>query len=138
MRCSRRGSANTAPVFEDEQDDEIGDGVNLEREVAENTPAGELVGDPVAATDKEGDILTYVLSGGTNAVSFTIDVATGQLRTKAPLNFEGRESPVYEVTVRATDPFTAFAMAAATPPDANADTIGVDDHGHQRERSTDV
>ena len=116
-------SANTAPVFEDEQDDEIGDDANHEREVAENTPAGELVGDPVAATDKEGDILTYVLSG-IDADSFTIDVATGQLRTKAPLNFEMK--PVYEVTVRATDPFTAFATAAATPPDANADTIGVE------------
>ena len=59
----------------------------LEREVAENTPAGELVGDPVVATDKEGDVLTYVLSGG-DAASFTIDVATGQLRTKAPLDYD--------------------------------------------------
>ena len=57
-------SANTAPVFEDEQGDEIDRRPDLEREVAENTPAGRnLVGDPVVATDKEGDVLTYVLLG---------------------------------------------------------------------------
>ena len=117
-------SANTAPAFKDEDGEEIADTVALQREVAENTPAGELVGDPVVATDKEGDILTYVLSGGADADSFTIDVATGQLRTKAALNFE--DDADYEVTVRATDPFAEFLTAAANPTVANADTIDVE------------
>ena len=88
-------SANTAPVFEDEQGEEI-DG-DLEREVAENTAPGQPVGDPVVATDKEGDVLTYVLLGN-EADSFTIDVATGQLRTKAPLNL--RPQTGFEIYVR--------------------------------------
>ena len=63
------------------------------------------------ARDKEGDVLTYVLLG-TDAVSFTIDVATGQLRTKAPLDHDPIGDAVkisYSVEVRATDPFAAFA-----------------------------
>ena len=32
------------------------------REVAENTPAGSAIGDPVVAEDEDGDILTYTLT----------------------------------------------------------------------------
>ena len=32
------------------------------REVAENTAAGQAIGDPVVAEDEDGDILTYTLS----------------------------------------------------------------------------
>ena len=118
-------SANTPPVFEDEQGEEINDAIT--REVPENTPAGELVGDPVVATDKEGDILTYVLSGGADDDSFTIDVATGQIRTKAPLDYDpitDTEKRLYSVQVRATDPFAAFATVDAPVP-LNADSITV-------------
>ena len=94
-------STNTAPVFKDADGDEIMDGIT--REVAENSAAGTDVGDPVAASDAEGDVLTYTL-GGTAADSFDIDVATGQLRTKASLDTEGM--PTYEVEVTATDPYT--------------------------------
>ena len=119
-------SANTAPVFEDEQGEEI-DG-ELEREVAENTAPGQPVGDPVVATDKEGDVLTYVLLVDTDSDSFTIDVATGQLRTKAPLDYDpinGIEKRSYSVEVRATDPFAAFADVPADPVPNNADSITV-------------
>ena len=100
-------STNTPPVFKDADGMEIGDNVAITREVAENTPKGVSVGAPVAATDSEGDVLTYTLDG-TNASLFSIDVATGQLRTSAPLNTEGE--PVYTVTVTATDP--SFTDAA--------------------------
>ena len=33
------------------------------REVAENTAAGQAIGDPLVAEDEDGDILTYTLSG---------------------------------------------------------------------------
>ena len=33
--------------------------------VAENTPAGSAIGDPVVAEDEDGDILTYTLTGKT-------------------------------------------------------------------------
>ncbi len=70
------------------------------REVAENTAAGEYVGDPVTATDADGDMPVYALSG-TDAASFTIDSATGQLMTSAALDFETQDT--YMVTVEARD-----------------------------------
>ena len=66
--------------------------------VPENTPPGVNIGNPVSASDDDddgednndiefGDTLTYSLSG-TDAASFDIDASTGQLITKAPLDFE--------------------------------------------------
>ena len=69
------------------------------RSVAENTAAGENIGAPVVAADSSGTF-TYAL-GGTDASSFDIDATTGQLQTKAALDYETRSS--YEVTVTATD-----------------------------------
>ena len=80
------------------------------REVAENTPApmdindaaDDTEPDPVVATDANtGDIvLTYTLSGA-DAASFGIESLTGQLQTKAKLDYETKNS--YMVTVTATD-----------------------------------
>ena len=71
------------------------------RMVAENTAAGEDIGTPVAATDADaGDTLTYTL-GGDDAASFDIDPASGQIMTKAELDFETKAS--YSVTVTASD-----------------------------------
>ena len=96
-----RGS-NNAPVFPDQDPDDPGDqSTTATREVAENTAAGQAIGDPVAAEDEDGDILTYTLSG-TDADEFAIDWATGQLMTKEDLDFE--TDPSLTVTVRATDP----------------------------------
>ena len=103
-------ASNTAPAFQDADDMDV---TSVDREVAENTPAGEPVGDPVMATDAESDTLTYTLEG-TDAASFTIDVETGQLLTMAPLDEEDDNS--YAVTVRATDPSGG---------DANSDTVDV-------------
>ena len=70
-----------------------------DRSVAENTAVGENIGDPVAATDAdEGDTLTYML-GGADADSFSIDASTGQLMTKAELDYETKASYTVEVTV---------------------------------------
>ena len=43
------------------------------RDVAENTPAGSAIGDPVVAEDEDGDILTYTLTGE----DFDIDMGHG-------------------------------------------------------------
>ena len=70
------------------------------RSVPENTPPGVNIGDPISATDMDedgeddiefGDTLTYSLSG-TDAASFDIDPSTGQLITKAALDFEDMEN----------------------------------------------
>ena len=84
------------------------------REVAEGTDAGVAINDgdadpaddPVEATDANivdgtGDTLTYTLSG-TDMASFDIVRSSGQLQTKAKLDYETKNS--YMVTVTATDP----------------------------------
>ena len=94
---------NTAPEFPSTE--------NVRRSVVENTAAGENIGVPVAATDAEDDNLTYTLSG-TEAVSFDIVAATGQLLTKAPLDREAKST--YTVTVTATDPSLLSDSIAVT------------------------
>ncbi len=73
--------------------------VSTTRSVDENTEAGVDIGAPVAATAVDG-VVTYTL-GGTDAASFDVVAATGQLQTKAALDYETKSS--YEVTVTATD-----------------------------------
>ena len=89
---ARIRNENNAPQFPDTET-----GV---RSVAENTPAGEHVGAPVAATDADNDVLTYTLSGA-DMDSFAIDSATGQLLTMDALDFETKAS--YSLTVAASD-----------------------------------
>ena len=103
-------SSNNDPVFPDQDPVMQGAQTGQEREVAENTPAGEDIGAPVAATD--ADVLTYSLDTGTDADSFSIDRATGQLKTKEALDHES--TPSYTVMVTATDPFGASATATVT------------------------
>ena len=72
----------------------------VSRSVAENTAANVNVGAPVSTTDDDGDTLEYRLTG-TDAASFGIDAASGQIKTSASLNFESRSS--YSVVVEVRD-----------------------------------
>ena len=94
--------------------------------MAENTPANQPIGEPVAATDADGDDLTYSL-GGTDAASFDIDPDSGQLKTKAALNHTTKSS--YSVTVSVTDGEDADGAeeTTATIDDTIAVTITVSD-----------
>ena len=83
---------NSAPVFTD--------GVSTTRSVAENTASGTNIGSPIAATDANNDTLTYTL-GGTDASSFSIVNTSGQLQTRAALDFETKAT--YTVTVSVSD-----------------------------------
>ena len=118
---------NTDPVFPDQDlnTDDVQTG--QEREVAENTPAGRNLGARIVASDPV-DVLTYSLSG-VDAASFDINRATGQLTTKAALNFEmavdqGTNNE-YEVTVTATDPIgaTDTSEVTITVTDVNEDPV---------------
>ena len=82
---------NVAPVFSPDM---------VTRSVAENTGAGFDVGAPVTATDT--DTLTYSL-GGTDAASFVIIPATGQIRTKSGVTYDYESRTSYTVTVTASD-----------------------------------
>ena len=70
--------------------------------VPENSLSNTDIGTPIAATDRDGDTLTYTMEG-TDADSFDILSTSdgGQIRTSAELNFEEKSS--YSVTVRVTD-----------------------------------
>ena len=99
--------ANAKPSFKDQDDDDNGstvlDDIQVNRKVMEGD-AGMAVGKPVTATDADGDILVYTLTSsttvsvdtndgvandaGTRVPRFTIDSASGQIRTAVKLNFE--------------------------------------------------
>ena len=81
------------------------------RTVRENTGAGMSVGAPVAAADPERDRLTYSLSGQ-DAASFSIVTTTGQIRTRATLDFETQ--PSYSVTVEVHDGHDRSGNASTT------------------------
>ena len=94
--------ANAAPKFVDQDLNSPGDQSDrTSRKVAENTEAGQSIGDPVSAFDDDGELLIYTLDGA-DASFFSISRNNGQLKTKAPLNYEARNS--YSVVVTATDP----------------------------------
>ena len=87
---------NSAPMF---------DSASMMREVEENAGTGKPVGDPVMASDPDGDTLSYDITGGADMGAFTID-NDGQIKVGAgtELDFEGSQTS-YEVEVTATDPF---------------------------------
>ena len=68
--------------------------------IAENTSANTNIGSPVAASDPDdGDTLFYSLDTA-NAAIFDIDTSTGQLKTKADLDKETKETYTVTVSVR--------------------------------------
>ena len=75
-------------------------GASTSRSVAEKSAAGTAIGAPVTATDLDGHTLAYSLRG-TDASSFDIDSGTGQIKVKADLDFEVKNT--YSVSVRALD-----------------------------------
>ena len=85
---------NSAPVFPATEDGQ--------RQVAENSSEGTLVGDPVAATDFNNDALTYSLSG-TNAALFTVGTNNGQLQVAAGADLDFETKRTLRVTVEVTD-----------------------------------
>ena len=91
--------ANTAPHF-------LVQSSRTSRRVFENTEADQDIGTPVSAHDDDSELLIYTL-GGTDAASFGIARNNGQLKTKAPLDYETKR--VYVVEVTATDPSGAAA-----------------------------
>ena len=93
MATTRKVGTNNAPVFAE---------TTATRMIAENSAAEATVGDPVMATDADGDTLTYMLSGD-DATYFDID-NMGQIKVgeNTMLDYEA-EKMTYMVTVTATD-----------------------------------
>ena len=111
-KVEERTVSNAAPSFADQDETTGADAetptnlIIVTRKVDENTAASVNIGKPVSASDADNDVLVYTL-GGTHASSFGISSSTGQLKTKAALDFEAATNPVddvYSVDVTATDP----------------------------------
>ncbi len=76
------------------------EGSTTTRSVDKGTYPLQDLGDPVSATDDDGDILTYTVSG-TDAALFEIDSTNGQLSNKDFLDYEDKTS--YSVTITVSD-----------------------------------
>ena len=70
-------------------------------EIRENSAANMNIGEPITAIDPEGGDVTYSLTGA-NAGQFDVDVSSGQVKTKGPLNYEAAST--YSVAFTASDP----------------------------------
>ena len=84
--------SNSSPRFTE--------GGSTTRHVQENSEPGTDVGSPVSAEDRNRDRLTYEL-GGADAASFEIVASSGQIRTKAELDYETKAR--YRVSVSVSD-----------------------------------
>ncbi|WP_420444570.1 cadherin domain-containing protein [Candidatus Poriferisodalis sp.] len=71
------------------------------RTVAEDAAVGASLGAPVAAIDVDADVLGYTLSGS-DASAFEIDATNGQIRIRAGLDYETKQT--HRVSVTAADP----------------------------------
>ena len=94
---------------------------SINENVAPNTaedPDRANVGMPVVADDPNDDVLTYTLNG-TDAGSFDIDPADGQISANMKLDREAKSS--HMVTVTATDPDGASASIDVTITVTNVD-----------------
>ena len=113
-------TANVAPKFPDTETGvrEVAENNNVDANVRVDADNPSTTNDPVNATDTAGETLTYTLSG-TDSASFDIDRGTGQLKTKAALDYETKKS--YMVTVTATDPDGLSASIDVTITVTNVD-----------------
>ena len=111
---------NAAPAFDD--------GSTTSRSVEENSEQGANVGAPVAATDPEGDTLTYSLSSaGTDANSFSIDT-NGQITVASGANLDYEAKSSYGITVSVHDGKDVDGTAGNTTTDDSIEvTIEVND-----------
>ena len=105
------GSPNRAPRF---------GASRATRSVAEDAPVGVKVGNPVTASDADGDTLTYALSG---AGPFAINGDSGQITLAGALDSRTRSS--YALTVAVTDGRNAFDLVDASVDATIAVTVNV-------------
>ena len=106
---------NAKPVFSE--------GSATDRSIPENSPAFSYIGNPVSATDADGDTLTYTL-GGADAGPFDIDADTGQITVGAATTLDYETQTTYTVVVTATDIFDVTDSVTVTISVTNVDLPG--------------
>ena len=107
---SRKAGPNSPPVF-------AAGSVTLT--VKEDAAVGANVGDPVTATDPDGDALTYDLAG---SGAFAIGEDTGQITVQAALDYERRAT--YLATASVSDGKNAAVSVPVTINIVNVDEPG--------------
>ncbi len=117
---SRWGAVVAAP----NQPPTFDDGASTTRSVPENTPAGRDIGLPVVASDADNDRRIYSL-GGDDAADFSINTSTGQVQTKAALDYEAPDT--YSVIVSVHDGKAADHTSDTTSDDRITVTITLTD-----------
>ena len=115
---------NEPPAFDD--------GLATTETVNENTAADTNIGSPFTATDPDttGDTLEYSLPTTGDSAAFAIDSASGQLKTKDPLDFESKDE--YTVRIHVTDKKAPDGSASAATDATHTVAItvlDVDDEG---------
>lgn len=125
VRAADGTSTNAAPVFTSEPRVDV--------------PEGSTVVTVVRASDADGDRVTYGIAGGSDAASFRIDAATGELRFVRPRDFESAQDAdgdnVFQVIISASDDRGGLVQRLHTielkdvveAPNADADGDGVPD-----------
>ena len=88
-------------------------GGNDNRRVAENSPDGTNVGDPVKASDTVDEVLTYSLTGAIEA-GFQINPATGQITVGPRTILDADVTASYTVMVMATEADGVTAETSVT------------------------
>ena len=109
------GDRNRSPVFRE--------GDMVSRSVAEASPSGTNVGEPVTAGDRDIDRLTYSLSGA-DAALFDIVESSGQITVGAGTVLDYETKNTYSVTISASDRFRASDMATVTIAVTNVEELG--------------
>ena len=89
------------------------EGSTTGRSIPENSPAFSNVGNLIAATDADGDTLTYTL-GGDDAGAFAIDAENGQITVGASTTLDYETQTTYTVVVTATDIFDVTDTVTVT------------------------
>ena len=105
---------NSAPSFS---------GATVSRSVPENSSEGTNVGEPVEATDDDGDPLTYSLDGMDSA-DYEIGSGTGQIKVGADVALDFETNPSDTVTVIAEDSFGGEAMVEVVISITDANVAG--------------
>ena len=118
---------NAAPRFPLPEAGEDGSPMDsLLRMVAENAEPGAVAGDPVVATDPDGDSLTYRLSGD-DAEHFEIDPTSGQLSARSAFDYEAKAA--YSLVVSALDGKDADGNPDSAIDDSASVTVTITNEG---------
>ena len=81
--------------------------------VSENSPAGTVVG-RVAASDPDGNTLSYSITAGNTGGAFAINASTGALTVASSAALDYETTPQFSLTVRVADPAGLSDTATVT------------------------